>query len=655
MNEDKKRPRISLLLQVGLLLLVSGAIMLGATALVGIRYRYDQTVNEAISKARAAAHIGHTLLDLMDADDQLEYDAKLRDEIHDSFRDICKEMGVEYLYLYKIDKTGLRTHIISAGESDEDEANVADAGFGTTSDAPIRQQEQMVFEGRYDEAYGFVNNKYGNVCAWADPIFDEEDELYGIIGADYSMNEIIRNARSSLIQAILIFAVLFLLAVVMALYLINSAILSPLKALSTQMANFIKDRDLTPVFGKRHRNDEIADIGHSFDKMAGELKQYLSDVERLTTEKVAGEVELSVAKRIQEGMVRPDARTSGPGFEVAAFMHPAKEIGGDFYDYIPLKDGEEAFIIGDVSGKGVTAAIFMVLVRTLIKDRILMGRSPAEALRESNDIICDENPEGMFATVFVGRFQSRSGRLSFANAGHTLPFIFGKEVRECNVKSGIALGLFEDADIYDEEMTLDLDCGILLYTDGVTEAINVDKVQFGTGGIEEVLQKETSGAGDTIDKLLDAVATFTKGVAQFDDLTALALYRVAPEEELKLEPKVSQFDRVKDRIFYELPDTPRRKDIILACEEWFANVVMYSGSESILVRPKSEGGSFIIEFEDKGVEFDPVSYVSGEKDFEDYDQGGMGIIFMKNIASKVEYRRVNDKNILRMVFSGEDK
>ena len=656
-NENKKKPRlprVSFLVQIGALFVLSAIVTVIVIVIVTGKYRYNSAIKDSADAANAAVDIGYEVLQMLDPDNEIETDAEIREDLHDTFRLICDRLDVKYLYCYKVDESGTRHHLVSAAKTDEDDAYLNEhAGFGTVSDTELRDPELHVLAHPDESGSGIVSNKYGSVFVWVQPVLDDQGKVQMLIAADYSMDETLQNVRHSLARSLLAFILVFLFTILIALILIRYMLFKPLKTISLRMENFLRDRNTDAVDKHFLRNDEISDINASFVKMANELNTYLNDIERLTTEKVAGKVELSVARKIQNGMVSPQKESAGAGYEAYAIMTPAKEIGGDFYDLIPFADGHFAFVIGDVSGKGVTAAMFMVMVRNLIRDRIRQGYSAEQALRESNAIICEENPEGMFATVTAGVFEPATGRLVYANAGHLPPFVFGSSVRKIEIKPGIALGLFEDADICEEELILKQDEGLLLYTDGVFEAINSKKEQFGEARICEALAYKATGAKDMIENLRHALRGFVGETEPFDDITALALCRKKAEESLRLKPELAEFGRVKERLFYELPDDPDKKKIILACEEWFVNIVSYAGASSVLVTPKAEEKQFTIVFEDDGIPFDPVKYKAEEKDFEDYDQGGMGILIVKDTASGMTYERVQNRNVLKLIFGRE--
>ena len=243
---------------------------------------------------------------------------------------------------------------------------------------------------------------------------------------------------------------------------------------------------------------------------------------RFAIERAKSETLVATAREIQNGIVPQTKYYSATGVEIFASAQPAKAVGGDFYDIIPLTGRRIGIVMGDVSGKGIPAALFMAVVKTMIKDRLLSGMPPEEALNTVNDEICAENPKDMFATVFAGVFHGQDGKFEFANAGHMPPVRIGSANRFMKPDTGIAIGIFEDAGIIREEVFLKKGEGLFFYTDGATEAINAAKEAYGT---ERLLN---ACAGDNAKSLIENVtadvAGFSHGLEQFDDLTMLALF-----------------------------------------------------------------------------------------------------------------------------------
>jgi sigma-B regulation protein RsbU (phosphoserine phosphatase) len=314
-------------------------------------------------------------------------------------------------------------------------------------------------------------------------------------------------------------ALLFI--VILFIVFINKKVFAPIKVISRRMNSFIDERqkDVEPLNIKS--GDEIQEIANSFEKMSKDINSYIETNQKLITESVQAKVQMDVANRIQCGIVPSHIKIDGEKYSVFGYAKPAKEVGGDFYDCFTLADGRVCIFIGDVSGKGIGAALFMVMVKTMLKDYLNSGLSPAAALNIVNDTICNTNPEGMFATVFVAIFNTQNGEVCYANAGHTKPVLLGENNNFLSVESGVAVGLFEDIGICDGNVTI-TNGGLLLYTDGVTEAINDKKQFYGEKNLLNAING-TYSAEKVINNLNCSVNDFVGKNEQFDDYTVIAL------------------------------------------------------------------------------------------------------------------------------------
>lgn len=249
-----------------------------------------------------------------------------------------------------------------------------------------------------------------------------------------------------------------------------------------------------------------------------ERDAFLSELERK-------KAELRIAHEIQMSFL-PERLPEVPGFELAALSLPAKEVGGDFYDAIPLPGGRTALTIADVSGKGVPAALFMALSRTVLRANALVSRSAREAVREANVLITEDAKSGMFVTVFYAVADPIERTLTYVNAGHNPPLLFrAGGGRPAGLKgTGIILGVMPEAEYGEETIHLKSGDLVLLYTDGVTEAINSGEEQFGEARlIETVVNSLDRSPTGIIENVRDAVMEFSGDEPQFDDLTLMAL------------------------------------------------------------------------------------------------------------------------------------
>jgi serine phosphatase RsbU (regulator of sigma subunit) len=237
--------------------------------------------------------------------------------------------------------------------------------------------------------------------------------------------------------------------------------------------------------------------------------------------------ELSVAQQIQLSLL-PEAPPTVPGWDFAAYYRPARQIGGDFYDFfdLPSKASEWGIIIADVADKGVASALYMALSRTVIRTTAFTGRSPASALMRASDLILSDSQSDLFLSALYAKLDTDTGRLIYCNAGHNPGLWFHAATAEFEelTTPGIILGAFEDIEL--EEKRVDIAPGdlLVLYTDGVTETIDPDEQEFGVPRLCSVVASlADTSARQILEGVVDAVDTFGKGAPPFDDLTLVVV------------------------------------------------------------------------------------------------------------------------------------
>jgi sigma-B regulation protein RsbU (phosphoserine phosphatase) len=275
--------------------------------------------------------------------------------------------------------------------------------------------------------------------------------------------------------------------------------------------------------------DEIGLLAVAFNKMTVDLKASIEQIARERGEKERISAELNVAAKIQANML-PSIFPPFPHrdeFDIFAVMQPAKEVGGDFYDFFLVDENTLALVIADVSGKGVPAALYMVIAKTLIKNNAQSGKNPVEAFDAVNSLLCENNQANMFVTVFMGYLDIGSGRFVFANAGHNPPLI-KKEGRFdwLKAKSGFVLGGMRGMAYTLCETTLQSGDEIFLYTDGLTEAMNSEKALFGNERLLEAVNDPAASSlppGAFTSAVKDRIEQFAEGAEQADDITMLIL------------------------------------------------------------------------------------------------------------------------------------
>jgi sigma-B regulation protein RsbU (phosphoserine phosphatase) len=239
---------------------------------------------------------------------------------------------------------------------------------------------------------------------------------------------------------------------------------------------------------------------------------------------------LEHARKIQESMLPTDFAGAGARFavDVYARLTPAKEVSGDLYDVFAVQDGGLCLLVGDVSDKGVPSALFMAMTRTLIRSAMKTERAPQRVLRRVNQELCQDNDMAMFVTLFLAIYYPDNGQLVYANAGHNPPYVLrgGGAIELIPSHEDIALGVLPDIDYAQAELSLQRGDGLLLFTDGVTEACDIDAQLFGETRLERALQDlHQAPAEAVVNGVFDRVGAFVRGAAQSDDTTVLCLRR----------------------------------------------------------------------------------------------------------------------------------
>ena len=352
-------------------------------------------------------------------------------------------------------------------------------------------------------------------------------------GATEDFKKGITNAQIT----ILILLTIVVIIAVTAAIILSKRIVKPLEAITSRVQS-LGGNDLQFRMEDTYRtHDEIEVLAESFAMLSGKTLEYISTVERVTAEKERIGAELSLATRIQADML-PNiypAFPDRPEFDIYASMDPAKEVGGDFYDFFLVDDDHLCMVIADVSGKGVPAALFMMAAKIILASNAMMNKSPAEILTDTNASICSNNHEEMFVTVWLGILEISTGKLIAANAGHEYPVLMQPDgiFEYYKDKHGFVIGGMEGIRYKEYEIMLKPGAKLFLYTDGVPEATNAEEELFGAERLLEALNNDRSASPAQILKNVRShVDAFVKQAEQFDDLTMLCLeYEGTPEAE----------------------------------------------------------------------------------------------------------------------------
>ena len=383
----------------------------------------------------------------------------------------------------------------------------------------------------------------------------------------------------------------------------------------------------------------------------------------VSSEQQKTKTELEVAKDIQLATVPVEFLTS-KDIELQAELKAAKEVGGDFYDYFVLDDSHIALVVGDVSGKGIPAAMFMMKTITCFKNYASINRNPSTVLKLVNNTIYKGNDSKMFVTCFYTVINTKTGVMKYANAGHNPPIIGqNRNYHYLKCQPGFLLGVMEEAMVCDEETTLNNGDTLTIYTDGITEAMNAQKDFYGEKRLLDLFnRKRYSCLVELHHELKDDITHFVGDVEQSDDFTYITLKYHGDEyvyEENKFEgikeniPQMLDF--LKDFTKKQKMDESFINNLLVVGDEMISNIIKYGyesvkGEIFIRLLYNLEKEEFVLTLIDTAPEFDPFLTDNKplEGDVSNKKEGGLGILIVKKLMSEYGYDRINGKNILTL-------
>jgi sigma-B regulation protein RsbU (phosphoserine phosphatase) len=445
-------------------------------------------------------------------------------------------------------------------------------------------------------------------------------------------------------------------------------LLAPLAQLAVN-ADHIARGELDFRLDPPRRADEVGRLTQSFVRMRDELKQHIADLTEATAARERLQRELEIAQHIQESML-PKNHYVGAGaypFELNALLRPARVVGGDLYSYVVRGDGRLCFLIGDVSDKGIPAALFMARTITSANSRATAIEQPEQLLHQLNADLCAGNDDCMFVTLLCGVLDLASGRLMLASAGHDAPIRVGEggAVR-IEVETGGPLGLDPDMVFPRAQAQLAPGETVVLYTDGVTEALDPDGTLYGETRLFGALAHCDRQPAGAIAAVVADVAKFTRDAAQADDLTLLVLrWQGAPAQAHCLTHEIGAqlaqvevaLNRVEEWLAGHTIDAELRADVRVALEELLVNAVEYGfpqGVEGSRLRTTLtlDAGTLHVAFTDNGIAHDPFArrppHLGVGND--DRETGGFGVFLVTHLASDYHYRREADRNRIDLRF-----
>ena len=465
-----------------------------------------------------------------------------------------------------------------------------------------------------------------------------------------------------------IFGILMLIGLIIVAVICRSAIRRVTMPITqfADSADEIASGNLSVQLPTIKTKDEMLRLHNSFATMQKSLIQQIEETRSANEEKGRIESELNIARDIQMSML-PKTFPPFPDrndIEIYGKQKPAKEVGGDLYDFY-IRDEKLFFCIGDVSGKGVPASLVMAVTRTLFRTISFKEALPERIMFGINNAMADNNESNMFVTLFLGVLDLPTGRLRYSNAGHNAPMLIGQTIGLLPCAANVPLGVQTDWKFSQQETTIDLNTCIFLYTDGLTEAENAANEQFMEERMIEVAKGMSHEPQQMIEQMFNAVHQFVGNAEQSDDLTMLAIQYTKPlEKDMKLQrsitlpndiekvPLLAEFvDEVCEIVGFDMSTT---MGINLALEEAVVNVMSYAyqpgttGNVNIDAMANESRLKFIIS--DWGTPFDPTAEkeVDTTLSAEERPIGGLGIHLVRQIMDSINYERIGGMNVLTL-------
>lgn len=467
-------------------------------------------------------------IEALPAEDQKLYAEVIYSWLTTRINQIKQSNEISFLFCVLTDETYREQFFLLSGAEQGDERGTEYEQIytlGVTSEVSDSQQDGM--KKAREENRNFVDaGDYADYYVYMETI-DDEDLM---IGLTYDISEINTIIGRMTWQGTILAMILELLLAWVCLGMIYRVVLQPLKTVQENIRLYMEHKNSEEVcknLAEIETTNEIGQLARDVSDLSVEIDEHVKRIQKITGEQERIKAELSLATNIQAAMLPTifPAFPERPEFEIYASMDPAKEIGGDFYNFFLIDDDHLCMLIADVSGKGIPAAMFMMAAQIILRNNGTEGKSPAEIIEETNEMICSNNEEDMFVTLWLGILEISTGKLSASNAGHEYPALCRKDgvFKLYKDHHNMVVGTFEGIPFKEYELYLEPGDKIFVYTDGVPEATDAQKNMFGTDRMLMALNKDADDPVQVLKNVREAVDEFTSETEQFDDLTMLCL------------------------------------------------------------------------------------------------------------------------------------
>ena len=521
------------------------------------------------------------------------------------------------------------------------------------------------------EPYFDNSTTYGSLLIAAAPVLDTDDSLicHAYVDIDFA---VINQQISRFINNLGWFVILFALVLTSGIVIVfNFTLVKPLRKLDDATTSYLnKEGDEHTTASEISKleiktYDEVEHLTKSIQAMEKNISAYIESIKAISAEKERYSTELDIAEKIQLSLLPHDFQNND-NYELFAFVNPAKEVGGDFYDFYMVDETHIALVMADVSGKGIPAALFMAISKVLLKDHVINSNNLSQTFTTVNNLLSTGNTADMFVTAYEGILDLETGEYKFVNAGHEMPFIYKKstdrfEPYKC--KPGFVLGGMPGVKYQEGIIKLEPGDKIFLYTDGVPEASDDSKNQFGMESLQRALREsKAKKPEDIIQEVNDRIESFVGDAPQFDDITMLCFEFKSKIEgktkSIELGATVSNFDKALDFVNGHLEeheiDMSTINKIDIALDELFSNVCNYAyddGLGKIRIDLSITSSQIKISLIDDGKEYNPLLHEDPDitQSVKERQIGGLGIMMVKKIMDEVKYEYKHKQNIITII------
>lgn len=702
---DKKKQykgKLSIKFMIGFLIL--GIFVITSSCVVGYikytdviekmyndnAYRIADTAMESIDGDLIEDYVKQ----LHDADEKTMPEVSKKIQSQKEYKEILETLNVlrdrmDANYMYIADQTDGRGNVIAsfiylfdAENPNDDFPAFVPGDTGPMNEGFLDDSKAIYSTGERSDNFFYSHSAFGYNTSAIAPVKNSKGQVVAVLGVELTMDTL-QKARMEYITYVAVLGALFTAFIIIAfLVYLRRKVISPIKLVTEEADAFVhNETEVSKRLSEISTGDEIEQMADSILQMEIDICSYINELTQVTAERERIGAELNIATKIQADML-PSIFPAFPErdeFDIYASMVPAKEVGGDFYDFFMADEEHLVMVMADVSGKGVPAALFMVISKTLLKNYAQNGLSSKEVLEIVNNKLCENNEADMFVTAWIGILEISTGKLICANAGHEYPVICknGGKYELLKDKHGFVLAGMENSRQHEYELQLEKGDKLFLYTDGVPEATDEKEELYGTERMVEALNRtKASSPEETLISVKKDIDRFVGEASQFDDITMLCLkYKGTaasdpgadeskdeeggPAAELEVDASIEEMQTVTSFVEEQMEkmEAPikAQTQINIAVDELFSNIAYYAygdGAGKVLVRVEalSEPRGIALTFIDKGTPYNPLEKEDPDTTLsaEERKVGGLGIFMVKKSMDEMNYQYKDGRNILRI-------